>query len=134
MAVFTDPEHLRLLLGALVDNAVKYTPPGGSVRVEVVAEAAGAVVRVVDEGPGIPPAVQERLWTPFETADGNLQREGAGLGLGLALAKRLAAELGVRLELLSSGPGGSTFGVFFADAAPETAPQVAPTGAPVPAA
>lgn len=130
LAVFTDPEHLRLLLSALVENAVKYTPPGGAVRVEVAAEEAGAALRIVDGGPGIPPAVLAALWTPLETSDGTAQRAGAGLGLGLALAKRLAAELGVRLELVTTGPGGSTFGVYFADAAPSTTAGATAAGAP----
>jgi signal transduction histidine kinase len=132
LAVYTDPEHLRLLLGALVDNAVKYTPPGGTVRVDAVARDAGALVRIVDGGSGIPLDVQQHMWKPFEPSEGNSRREAAGLGLGLALAQRLAAELGVRLELLATSPEGSSFGVFFADAAPETSPAPSPSREPVP--
>lgn len=120
LAVVTDPDYVRMILDCLVDNAVKFTPPGGTVAVEVAPQGAGAVVRVADNGPGIPEEARDRVWRIFEHGDLSPQRETGGLGLGLALAQRLAADLGVRLELLDSSPAGSVFGLAFGDAAPAT--------------
>jgi signal transduction histidine kinase len=117
LVVLSDPSWVRMILKCLVDNAVKFTPPGGEVCVEVAAVDAGAAIRVVDTGPGIPDEARERIWQLFEHGDVSLQREQGGLGLGLALAQRLASELGVRLELLHSSAAGSVFGVHFTDAA-----------------
>ena len=118
LAVMSDPQYVRMILDCLVDNAVKFTPPGGEVVVEVVPDGSGAMVRVSDTGPGIPEEARDRIWRLFEHGDLSTSREPAGLGLGLALAQRLSAELGVRLELLQSSPAGSVFGLFFGDAAP----------------
>jgi signal transduction histidine kinase len=118
LAVVTDPEYVRVILKNLVDNALKFTPRGGRVQVELVPENAGASVRVHDTGPGIPEEARLRIWRLFERGDTSLRREQAGLGLGLALAQRLALELGVQLELLQSSPEGSVFSLFFQDAAP----------------
>jgi signal transduction histidine kinase len=114
----TDGDYVRMMLKNLVDNALKFTPRGGRVGVELVAEGRGATIFVADTGPGIPAEAQERIWRLFEHGDISLRRETEGLGLGLALAQRLALELQVQLELLRSGPDGSVFRVHFPEAAP----------------
>jgi signal transduction histidine kinase len=114
LAVLSDASYVGMILGCLLDNAVKFTPPGGTVRVEVEGQDGGAVVRVADMGPGIPEAARERIWRLFETGE----VETPGLGVGLALAQRLATELDVHLELLASNIVGSVFAIRFADAAP----------------
>lgn len=121
LVVVSDPHYVQMILECLVDNALKFTPEGGEVTIEVQSVEAGAVVRVQDTGPGIPVEARERIWQLFEHGDVSLQREQPGLGLGLALAQRLATELGVQLELEKSSAAGSLFAVHFADAA--TAPQ-----------
>jgi signal transduction histidine kinase len=121
LAVFTDPAFVRMIVGCLVDNAVKFTPPGGEVGVQVESFAAGASVRISDTGKGISETALDRIWRPLEHGESTLERRESGLGLGLALAKRLALELGASLELLNSSAAGSTFGLFFPDAAPATA-------------
>jgi signal transduction histidine kinase len=123
LAALTDPEYVRMILVSLVDNALKFAPPGTDVMVELVRHEAGALVRVADAGPGIPDEARERIWRLFEQGDQSPRREMPGLGLGLALAQRLAADLGLRLELLQSSPTGSIFGVVFPDAAPAGTPQ-----------
>lgn len=123
LVVVSDPHYVRMILECLVDNALKFTPPGGEVAIEVAGVEAGAVIRVHDTGPGIPEEARERIWQLFEHGDVSLKREKPGLGLGLALAQRLAAELGVHLELERSSAAGSVFAVHFADAA--AAPQAA---------
>jgi signal transduction histidine kinase len=121
LAVISDASWVRMILKCLIDNAVKFTPAGGEVCVELAAVDAGAAVRVVDSGPGIPDEARERIWQLFEHGDVSLRRPHHGLGLGLALAQRLASELGVRLELVHSSAAGSVFGIHFPDAAASTA-------------
>jgi signal transduction histidine kinase len=117
LVVLTDPHHVRLILKCLIENAVRFTPEGGQITVEARPAGAGADIRVADTGAGIPEEARDRIWRAFETGDVTLQREQPGLGLGLALATRLAAELGVQLELERTGPAGSVFVVRFPDAA-----------------
>lgn len=120
-AALTDPSYVRSILKNLVDNALKFTPRGGAVTVELVAEGAGASILVRDNGPGIPESARERIWRLFELGDTSLRRETSGLGLGLALAQRLALELDVELGLVQSGPQGTTFRIHFTDAVPTEA-------------
>jgi signal transduction histidine kinase len=129
---FTDADYVRMILKNLVDNALKFTPRGGRVLVQLLSEGAGASILVRDNGPGIPEDARERIWRLFELGDITLRRETEGLGLGLALAQRLASELNVELDLAQSGPEGSTFRVHFPDAAPTDAEEQERAAEPVP--
>ena len=82
-----EPESLRMLLDNLLDNAIKYTPPGGRVDVAVRRHADGVELTVSDTGPGIPPAERPRV---FERFYRGLDSEAQGSGLGLAIVKRVA--------------------------------------------
>ena len=117
LIVCSDRNHLGMILRCLTDNALKFTPEGGEVRIEVVPEEAGAAIRVSDTGPGIPPEARDDIWRLFESGEATPERAPQGLGLGLALAQRLSAELGVRLELEKSSAAGSVFCVHLPDAA-----------------
>ncbi|HWJ94440.1 MAG TPA: ATP-binding protein [Telluria sp.] len=90
------PEALNILLRNLVDNAVKYTPAGGTVDISV--KAAG-VVTVEDSGPGIPEEERGRVFDRFYRIAGS---EASGSGLGLAIIKAIAERHGATLELASS--------------------------------
>jgi PAS domain S-box-containing protein len=81
-----DPDLLTQALRILLNNAVKYSPPGTQVDVEVWVEDAAVGLRVADEGPGIPEAERERIFERFVRGREQPQREGAGLGLALARA------------------------------------------------
>jgi signal transduction histidine kinase len=116
LAVLTDDAYLRQVLDCLLANALKFTPAGGHVELVAEPHEAGAAVRVRDSGPGIPEAARDRIWRLFETGDLSLSREQRGLGLGLALAKRLATEIGARIDLVHSDASGSTFAVILPDA------------------
>jgi heavy metal sensor kinase len=99
---------LRQALICLVDNAIKFTPPGGRVRVRVSQTPTLAVVDVIDSGPGVPAEARERIFDRFYRSASS---EAAGTGLGLSLARGAVEALGGRLTLEQTGPEGSTFRV-----------------------
>lgn len=103
---------LRDLLDNLVDNALRYTPPGGSVTVRCAAAAGGALLEVEDDGPGIPPAERVRVFERFVrlAPDGG----ATGSGLGLAIVRDIARLHGARVELGEGAGGkGARFTVHF---------------------
>jgi heavy metal sensor kinase len=105
--VEVDPVVLRQALTNLVDNAIKYGPPGSRVKVSVAERAGDATVAVTDEGPGIPPEHRGRLFERFFRVDP--ARPRGGVGLGLAIAKAAAEAHGGRIEFEAPSGGGSTF-------------------------
>ncbi len=91
------PAALAILMRNLVDNALKYTPAGGTVDVAIVNDAQeGACVRVEDSGPGIPPEERERVFDRFYRIAGS---EASGSGLGMAIIKAIADRHGATLSL-----------------------------------
>lgn len=104
--VLGDEELLHRLVLNLLDNAVKHTRRGGTVRVELRREEAGPALCVRDEGPGVPPEERERIFERFYR--GSSGGEG-GAGLGLAIAKWIAGVHGGEVRLAESSPSGSTF-------------------------
>ena len=83
-----DATRIAQALGNLLQNAAKFTPPGGVTRVSLEREAGDrAAIRVCDTGPGIPPSVLPHLFAPFVQADSTPDRRMGGLGLGLSLVK-----------------------------------------------
>ena len=93
---------LRTLLSNLVDNALRYTPPGGRVDVSVYGTDDAAVAEIVDTGPGIPPQERTRVFDRFYRRSGS---DAPGSGLGLAIVKSIAMRYGARVTL-DEGPGG----------------------------
>lgn len=102
-----DAEELRVLLNNLVHNALHYPPAGSRVDVSAATESGVAILRVVDNGPGISPAERERVFDRFFRGAGEHVRSGdpAGSGLGLAIAKAIAQRHGATVSLLA-GPQG----------------------------
>ncbi len=107
--VVFDPRSLRHVLQNLVNNAVKFTPPHGSVVIRVVETAPGTVVEVCDSGIGIKQEDQPRLFEEFRQVDGSTSRGYEGVGLGLALSKRLVELQGGHIWVESLPGQGSTF-------------------------
>lgn len=105
-AIVTDPVRLEQILVNLVSNAVRHSPPGGEIRVEVRPNTSMVEFFVRDQGPGIPADVQERIFEPFERFD---PLSGEGTGLGLPVSRRLAEVLGGRLEVESAAEHGAVF-------------------------
>ncbi|MEO6271400.1 MAG: ATP-binding protein, partial [Lautropia sp.] len=112
-------DALAILLRNLLDNAVKYTPPGGTVDVGIVMAADRATLQVEDSGPGIAPDLRERALARFDRS-GHAAAGAAGSGLGLAIAKAIADRHGAELKLgRSDRLGGLKVEVIFpADAGP----------------
>lgn len=105
-----DPHRLRQVFANLVDNALKYTPAGGMVRVTAERRNGEAVVRVRDNGQGIPAEEQSKIWTRLYRGDKS--RSQRGLGLGLSLVKAVVEAHGGQVGV-SSEPGvGSEFSVI----------------------
>jgi two-component system OmpR family sensor kinase len=97
--VEAQPEALMILLRNLVDNAIKYTPSGGTVDVSVIAAQGGLAVTVEDSGPGIPAEERGRVFDRFYRVPGS---DAAGSGLGLAIIKAIAERHGATLTLGAS--------------------------------
>jgi heavy metal sensor kinase len=97
---------LRQALINLVDNAIKFTPPGGQVSVRVTSDDGTAVVDVTDTGPGIPSEARERIFDRFFRGD---ELAASGTGLGLSIAKGAVEANGGQLTLERSDAQGTTF-------------------------
>lgn len=117
LTVTSDVQILKEILWQLLDNAVKFTPDGGRIGVDIRREAhpnaaPGSVVLVVwDTGIGIPPDQHEHIFQPFTQVDGSLARRYEGVGLGLASVQRLVELLGGTVSLESAEGEGSRFTV-----------------------
>jgi len=113
--ILGDGDRLRRVLEHLVDNALKYTPDGGAVKVGVrrqgEGEEAGVVVSVEDTGPGIGAEHLPRLFERFYRVDTARSRELGGTGLGLSIVKHLAESMGATVKVTSTPGKGSRFEV-----------------------
>jgi heavy metal sensor kinase len=108
-----DEGLVRRMLLNLLDNAIKYTPAGGDVRVGLAREGSVYAIRITDTGPGILPEAQPHIFERFYRADKARSRSGegsgSGAGLGLSIAAWIAEMHGGRITLDHSDAGGSTF-------------------------
>jgi two-component system, sensor histidine kinase len=110
--VNADEAHVRQIVANLVGNAVKYTPPGGTIVVSVRRDRNTVQLRVRDDGVGMAPELTARVFDLFAQGEPAGERAAGGLGIGLALVKRLAELHGGNVFAASSGPGeGSVFTV-----------------------
>jgi PAS domain S-box-containing protein len=107
--VAADPDKLRQVLTNLLDNAVKYSPEGGLIELEVSRTGPRIRFRVGDEGLGIPPAEQDRIFEKFFRLDPNLARGVGGTGLGLYITRELVNRMEGRIWVVSDGKRGSSF-------------------------
>lgn len=109
LQVHADRDRLVQVLTNLVGNAVRFSPPGGTVRLGVQPAAGVARFRVEDEGPGIPDEFKDRLFAPFSQADAGDTRRQGGTGLGLSIAKAIVQEHGGQIWYASQQGRGTTF-------------------------
>ncbi|HEU5214330.1 MAG TPA: PAS domain S-box protein [Gaiellaceae bacterium] len=107
--VAADPDKLRQILTNLIDNGIKYSPDGGRVGVEIARSGGRVRFCVTDEGLGIPPAEQDRIFEKFFRLDPNLTRGVGGTGLGLYISRELVTRMHGRIWVVSDGRSGSSF-------------------------
>jgi two-component system phosphate regulon sensor histidine kinase PhoR len=107
--VRADREALREILDNLLDNAIKYTPEGGSIAVAWHSNGTTAQIAVRDSGIGIKPEDQERIFERFYRVDKARSREMGGTGLGLSIVKHLALSMNGAVVVESEAGKGSTF-------------------------
>src|SRR5262249_39226235 len=114
-----DPTRLNQIVANLLTNAIKYTSPGGTIRVRVGGDGEQAIVGVADTGIGIPMSLLPHVFDPPVPGDRRRDRARGGLGVGLTLVRRLVELHGGRVEVFSEGPGrGSEFVARFPRIAP----------------
>jgi CheY-like chemotaxis protein len=105
-----DPTRLAQVIANLLNNAAKYTPRGGQIKLVVERCQQQAIISIKDSGIGIPREMLERVFEMFEQVDRSIERAHSGLGIGLTLVKRLVEMHGGVVEAKSDGPGhGSEF-------------------------
>lgn len=109
LAVPGDRRDLISAVANLVDNAIKYSEAGGTVRLDVVSEGKNARISVSDHGVGIPTRDLERIFERFYRVDRARSRATGGTGLGLSIVRHVAANHGGRVSVTSTEGGGSTF-------------------------
>jgi signal transduction histidine kinase len=107
--VAADPDKLRQILTNLIDNGIKYSPDGGRVQVEIGRSGGRVRFCVSDEGLGVPPAEQDRIFEKFFRLDPNLTRGVGGTGLGLYISRELVTRMNGRIWVVSDGRTGSSF-------------------------
>jgi signal transduction histidine kinase len=132
--ILADAARMEQIASNLLDNAVKYTPEGGSIEVRVRGAKGQAMLEVADDGQGLAPGLIDQVFDLFVQGERGLARQQGGLGIGLTLVRRLAELHGGAATAASDGPGrGTTFTVRFpsiqppaARAAPDAAKGAAP--------
>jgi signal transduction histidine kinase len=108
--VEADPDRLQQVLANLLSNALRHTPPGGTVGAHVTQQGAMIRFSVVDSGSGIAAEDLPRVFERFFRADPSRARASGGSGVGLTIAKALVEQMGGSIEAASAGPGqGATF-------------------------
>ncbi len=95
--ILVHPFRLQQVLRNLISNAIKFAPRNSEVVMELTADAAEVHLAILDEGPGVPPEFEPRLFKRFEQADGSSRRSMGGTGLGLNIAKEIVERSGGRI-------------------------------------
>ena len=131
--LLADPERLQQVVANLLDNAVKFSPPEGRIRLRAWLEGEQVCIEVVDSGPGIAPAFLPRVFEPFWQADSSSRRRHGGAGLGLAISREIALlhDGDLRADNASPGPGARfifTFPLVGAEHPAEPADSLRPLG------
>jgi signal transduction histidine kinase/CheY-like chemotaxis protein len=108
LEVTIDPDRIHQVVSNLLDNAVKYSPPGEPIRVRVGTHGRGVLLEVQDSGIGLPPDALESIFTPFGRAANAEETDIPGMGLGLHVSRRIAEQHGGKLWAQSEGEGMGT--------------------------
>ena len=116
--ILADERRVRQVLGNLLGNARKYSPPGTVIDVRVHDDGDRIVVDIADEGAGVPVHLQEKIFEPFFQIEPAMTRQVGGLGAGLNLVRQLCDLMGATISVRSGVPSGSVFTTAFRIAAP----------------
>jgi two-component system sensor histidine kinase GlrK len=100
-----DTEKIRTVVDNLVSNAIKYSPRAGQIQIKLAPHGGYALLDVIDQGPGVPPAERERVFDSFYTGKPPADGKVKGSGLGLAIAREYALAHGGRIEVLDRADG-----------------------------
>jgi signal transduction histidine kinase len=130
MFINADKEKVRVVLGNLLSNAVRFTPAGGRVRVTLGSRGKDVEISVVDTGVGIPQEDLERIFDRFYQVEDHLTRRQGGMGLGLAIVKGLVDLHGGRVWAESVRGRGSRFVVVLPQSVPETSAATPKSASP----
>lgn len=109
--IMLDHDKIWEAIYNIVDNAIKYSPINGFVKVNLVRDGKVAVINVEDNGPGIPESEKDRIFERFYRLDDSRARDTGGTGLGLAIAKEAVTLHGGTIDVLSEGEMGSIFSI-----------------------
>jgi len=101
------PADIRRMIAAIVENATKYTPCGGAIRITLAASSDGYALEVTDSGPGIPEEALDRIFDRFYRIDPSRDRQTGGHGLGLAIARQIAAAHSGSIDARPAAHGGA---------------------------
>jgi PAS domain S-box-containing protein len=128
--VSVDPRRMAQVMGNLVSNAIKFSPPGSAVEVQLSRADTTCTVSVLDKGPGIPVDFRPRVFEKFAQADASDKRSQGGSGLGLPITRELVQRMGGRIEFECPPQGGTVFSVTLplVPAPPGGGANFAPTG------
>ncbi len=107
--VIVNPETLHQVLTNLLDNAVKYGPPGQTVRVSTEVSGEWFVIHIDDEGPGIPAGDRDRAWEPFVRLEPPGNRSTGGVGIGLAIVREAVPRMSGTIVIEDAPYGGARF-------------------------
>ena len=110
--VLADRQRMEQVFLNLLDNAIKFTPPGGKISIQARLEKPYVCVEVKDNGVGIPAEHLSRVFERFYRADKARSREAGGTGLGLAIVRHIVTAHQGKIEVESSSGTGSTFRIF----------------------
>lgn len=118
-----DPHLLTRAVENLLDNAIRYTPAGGHIRIECLQDHQGVIFSVIDTGPGIPPADLPHLFNPLFRGEESRNRRTGGAGLGLTIARKILVAHGGDLTVRNAVPHGAIFTGTLPRANDEPQPQ-----------
>lgn len=107
--VLLDPEHLGIVFQNILSNAVKYTPPKGKIMVEMRRQNSHILVKIADNGWGIPATQQKKIFTKLFRADNVRKRDAEGTGLGMYIAQAIVKKFGGKIWFESAEGKGTTF-------------------------
>ncbi|GIW10967.1 MAG: histidine kinase [Dehalococcoidia bacterium] len=107
--VLADWQRIEQVVMNLIDNAIKYSPKKGTITISIAALPSEVVVRVSDEGEGVPEAERERIFERFSRLDSRMVRQAKGAGLGLFICKAIIEAHGGRIWVEEASGGGATF-------------------------